>query len=68
MGPLVKRAARVGPEAARETTDDTLKHTASTPGAQCCGKRAAIAAYCNGWLSLRATAELFRTNPAWRSA
>jgi len=32
------------------------------------GKRAAIAAYSHGWLSLEACAQLFALNPRWKSA
>ena len=39
-----------------------------TPEAAQCGKRAAITAYCNGWLSLESCEQLFRTNPEWRHA
>jgi hypothetical protein len=63
----IKRAARVGPEAARETAHDNPNHTSPAATPQC-GKQAAFGAYNNGWLTLDATVGLFRINPAWRSA
>jgi hypothetical protein len=51
----------------RHSPPNAKSSQASLEAAQC-GKRAAVHAYCLGWLSLESCSELFRTNPDWRSA
>jgi hypothetical protein len=48
----------------------SLSEANDTPSAEAaqCAKRAAVQAYCHGWLSLESCSQLFRANPDWRAA
>jgi hypothetical protein len=62
-GPRGETAARVGGLEAARGQREQARYSAP-----CCGKAAAVRAYCCGWLSLAATQALFRRNPDWRQA
>jgi hypothetical protein len=61
--PVVQTEAQEKQRHLKRSQDSTLRAEAAQ-----CGKRAAIQAYCLGWLSLESCADLFRRNPDWRSA
>jgi hypothetical protein len=63
----VKRAARVGPEAARDTALDTPNDTHEERNTQA-GKALAVWLFNVGAVSMDETAAKFAQHPAWRSA